>query len=255
MTGASDGIGLGFAKDLAHRGFNIILHGRNKQKLEGVAEQLAEAYPKMQTRIYIANASSLEGDGYFRDLLDPIKDLYVTVLVNNVGGIPSPVKTFAYLQDTTPEKIDAIFNLNAGFTTKITRAVIPTLIKNEPSAILNLGSAASLGLPMLSIYGSAKAYLMTLSECLQNEFIKQGKDVTVHGLMVGSVATNLNGLPPSFFTPTSEVMAKSTLRRAGKAPVVMSGFWRHGLQAIALTIWPQWIRQRLSITILKQLEG
>lgn len=41
VTGASDGIGLGFAHELAHRGFNVILHARNATKLEGVNSQLS----------------------------------------------------------------------------------------------------------------------------------------------------------------------------------------------------------------------
>ena len=40
VTGGSDGIGLAFAERLAHRGFNVLITGRNEEKLKGVCERL-----------------------------------------------------------------------------------------------------------------------------------------------------------------------------------------------------------------------
>ena len=247
VTGASDGIGVAFAQDLARRGFNVVLHGRNREKLEGVAKRLATDFPKVQTRLFIADASSYSTDGNLQELVDTVKGLHVTVLVNNVGGYSGKDSPFANLQDLTAEKIDSITHLNATFTTKVTRAMLPTLLQNEPSVILNIGSFACLGLPRLSVYAGTKNYLIALSEALQIELIAAGKDVTVHAAVVGAVATQRSGFATTLFSPSPEAMATATLSRAGRAPVTMAAYWGHALQGTLMGIWPQWIRQRVFI--------
>jgi 17beta-estradiol 17-dehydrogenase / very-long-chain 3-oxoacyl-CoA reductase len=141
VTGASDGIGFGFAEELASRGFHIILHGRNEQKLKGCQERLSKNYPQAKTRLYVADATQ----PFSVELLNAaVEGTHLTLLVNNVGGFP--LNDFPLAQDYTSEQIDMLINLNVGFTTKIDRELLPTLIKNEPSAILNISSLASYGM-------------------------------------------------------------------------------------------------------------
>ena len=58
ITGASDGMGLAHAHELARTGFNIVLMARNKEKLENVARELQEKY-KVKTRVVVFNFGSL----------------------------------------------------------------------------------------------------------------------------------------------------------------------------------------------------
>lgn len=64
VTGASDGIGRAFSAELLSRGFNVLLHGRNKEKLERVKRELLELHPKRAIEIVVADASKLEKRSY-----------------------------------------------------------------------------------------------------------------------------------------------------------------------------------------------
>lgn len=59
VTGASDGIGRAFAGELAGRGFNVVLHGRNPEKLGRVMADLQDKFPERSFRIVIADAGTV----------------------------------------------------------------------------------------------------------------------------------------------------------------------------------------------------
>lgn len=65
VTGPTAGIGESYAIELAKLGFNIVLMGRSKEKLEAVQRKVEEANKDVQTKIVIADFSqSLEADFY-----------------------------------------------------------------------------------------------------------------------------------------------------------------------------------------------
>jgi len=85
ITGSTDGIGKALAKQLYQRGFNLILHGRNEDKMKQAVQEL-KASGTGDIRYFIADAAK---DGHdFQALVQPFKDLNITLLVNNVGGTP-----------------------------------------------------------------------------------------------------------------------------------------------------------------------
>ncbi|KAL9112670.1 MAG: hypothetical protein Q9187_007730, partial [Circinaria calcarea] len=141
ITGASSGIGFGFAQELCSRGFNVILHGRNPNKLERLQAELQRQFPDRSIRIAIADAVQSKVASSIEDIVSSLRDLQLTVLINNIGGItgmaPPPFKTLAAY---TAQEVDETIKVNAGFATQITRALLPVLQKNQPSLILNIGS-------------------------------------------------------------------------------------------------------------------
>ena len=227
VTGASDGIGFGVCQELAARGFHIILHGRNQQKLDRRASDLSKEFPRLHTRISLADASKSVS---FDALLETIKDIYLTVLVNNVGGNKNLPRQFMNLQEQSLNDIESTLNLNAGFTAKITNTLLPTLMKNEPSLILNIGSLTALGIPRVSVYAGTKGFLVSHSESLQTELVAQGRDVTVHAVYVGPVQSG--GYRPddaSLFVPTSKGMAQATLAKVGSSTVTITLYFPHAI--------------------------
>lgn len=87
VTGASDGIGKGVAKELYLRGFNLILHGRNAEKTQKVAEEiraLRHGQEQRDVRVFLADASRNDHD--FEKIVSPFKELNVSLLINNAGG-------------------------------------------------------------------------------------------------------------------------------------------------------------------------
>ena len=139
VTGASDGIGLGLAQELAQSGFNVVLHGRDLAKLERVKAHLGRDFPETGVRIAVADASS-SAAGQVQNVLAILHDLHLTVLVNNVGGASGVSERFSLLQRQTPQEIDSLININLRFPTQLTKAVLPILTR--PSLVINLGSFA-----------------------------------------------------------------------------------------------------------------
>lgn len=88
VTGASDGLGVGWAHELAAEGINVILHGRNSSKLDGIKSTL-EAEHKICVRTLVLDAEKLptsleEGayDEFDRLILDTVADIPLTILIN-----------------------------------------------------------------------------------------------------------------------------------------------------------------------------
>jgi 17beta-estradiol 17-dehydrogenase / very-long-chain 3-oxoacyl-CoA reductase len=85
ITGATDGIGKGLAKELYTKGFNLILHGRNKEKMMKVVEEL-KALNKMggDIKFFFADASKQNHD--FDSMVKQFEGLNITLVINNVGN-------------------------------------------------------------------------------------------------------------------------------------------------------------------------
>ena len=94
VTGATDGIGKALARELLRNGFNLIIHGRNEAKMRKVTEDLRMSVPEKpdaDIRYFIADASQAGHD--FAKMIEPFKDLQITMVYHNVGG-----------SDTSPER-------------------------------------------------------------------------------------------------------------------------------------------------------
>ena len=84
VTGASDGIGKAIAKELYARGFNLILHGRNEEKLWKTAEDIRRARgPLKDVKLWIADATSPSID--FEAVAEKWKRLNITLVIHNVS--------------------------------------------------------------------------------------------------------------------------------------------------------------------------
>ena len=85
VTGASDGIGKAFAKELYAKGFNLILHGRNEYKLNRVREEIASAGAgQREVRLWIADATDPKPE--FSAAIAEWQGLDISIVIHNVGG-------------------------------------------------------------------------------------------------------------------------------------------------------------------------
>lgn len=248
VTGASDGIGRAFARNLSAKGFNVILHGRNQTKLEGVMADLKKVYPKTQYRIVTADASNSHGmKQAIEDIANSLHDLPgpLTILINNVGGTSNLPRTFLALRSYTSADVDGVINLNARFTTQLTRALLPMLSANgQKGLVMNLSSLAGvIGTPYTSVYSGTKAYLSAWSTSLSRELALDGIPVEVLSLVVGRVTdTVFFKEQASLFTPGSNTLAKAALGKVGCGQVVVEPYWGHGLQMGLVTSLPVWMQ-------------
>ncbi|KAL1963893.1 hypothetical protein VTN77DRAFT_7699 [Rasamsonia byssochlamydoides] len=254
VSGASDGIGLGFAQELCRRGFNVFLHGRNREKLLRVQEQLRKAYPAVHTKIIVFDASnpSEEMDGIVRE----IGDVHLTVLINNVGGQGGVTLGSSYvrLQDYTHKQVQDLINVNVVFMVQLTRLLLPILQKNAPGLIINMSSAASFGMPWLTVYCAAKGFVNTFSKALAAEMRAEGQQIEVLGVIVGSVKTASNDVEEELFIPPARTMASATLDRVGCGRLIAWGYWLHRIQGIGFDILPLKLMQATATAHLRGLQ-
>ncbi|KAI8958499.1 NAD(P)-binding protein [Daldinia sp. FL1419] len=270
VTGASDGIGLALAHELAANGFNVVLHGRNREKLSRVESELRDAFPQRSFRILVADAhvvpcvncltASENGrqDGSaaldFAAIKQELDGLNLTVVVNNAGGNPiGPI--FVPLKDKTEDRTIENVSLNALFPLHLARTLLPNLIQNSPSLLINIGSMSDRGLPLIATYAASKQFLMTLTGALRLEIAMEGKanDVEVLGIRAGRV-TGVSRYKelPSLFSPSTETFAKAALAHAGNGGGVVIGYWAHALQQLVTDSLPGWVLDKVMINVMHQ---
>ena len=149
VTGASQGIGMAIARDLAKLGHNLILVARRADILAQLADELerkhsiiAEVYP-----------CDLADTDQLHKLIDDIRDRNINIIINSAG-----IASFGPFinQDWNYETTQ--FALNATAVFELTHAVLPGMIRRKTGAICNVGSAAgNIPIPNNATYVLTKA--------------------------------------------------------------------------------------------------
>jgi 17beta-estradiol 17-dehydrogenase / very-long-chain 3-oxoacyl-CoA reductase len=229
------------------RGFHVILQGRNKQKLETAKAKLEGEHLGAKIKDLVIDAQT----GSIRDLekeIVSIQHLNITILVNNVGGVPlGMTRYFKPLTEYSFDEIDGLIDLNARFLARITRLVLPFLPRKSPSLIMNVSSGADIGMPWMVMYSGAKGFVTSFSKALAREMKMEGLPVEVVALTLGDVYSGTNTTPLSWKTPSSRVFARATLDRIGRAagdiPHVLTPYWAHALTLGSFDYLPERVRQ------------
>ena len=167
ITGASAGLGVEFARQLAKRGHRLVLAARRKERLDELAAELGNAR---------AVAIDLSKFGAAAELMANVQAAgeQVELLVNNAGfGLIGP---FAEL-DAARER--EMIDLNVGALTDLCRAVAPGMIARKSGGILNVGSTAAFQPgPKRAVYFATKAFVLSLTEALHEELKPHGIKVS-----------------------------------------------------------------------------
>ena len=167
ITGASAGLGVEFARQLAKRGHRLVLVARRKERLEELAKELGNARA-VAIDLSKANAAA--------KLMADIEAAgeEVEILVNNAGfGL---IGRFASL-DAKRER--QMIDLNVGVLTDLCRAVAPRMIERNSGGIVNVASTAAFQPgPNMAVYFATKAFVLSLSEALHEELKPHGVRVT-----------------------------------------------------------------------------
>lgn len=253
VTGASDGIGKGFAEELCEQGFNVILHGRNVAKLETVRAALLKLWPERQIELLVLDAATAVDDPTtLAAAAERLSHLNLRIIINNVAGGLDTLWT--PLAKRTPSEITRCLAVTAHFPTQLTCAFLPALLKRQPALIVNVGSGVGeLPAPYIAVYAGAKAYNHAFSRCLATEMRAEGHDVEVLGLLVGMVATHSAPRATSPLVPSARVFARSALRMVGCGRSVVWAYWPHALQFGGLVMnLPRWILEMAVIGIARK---
>ncbi|NET73896.1 MAG: SDR family NAD(P)-dependent oxidoreductase [Sphaerospermopsis sp. SIO1G2] len=132
ITGSTDGIGLDTAKIFAEMGHYVLLHGRNPEKLQNVANELAAISAVAGVDSYVADLSNLADVAQFAHAVAQ-KHSKLDVLINNAG-------IYSSANLLTPDGLDARFAVNTIAPYLLAKALLP-LMEND-GRIVNLSSAA-----------------------------------------------------------------------------------------------------------------
>ncbi|CAG8953794.1 hypothetical protein HYFRA_00006686 [Hymenoscyphus fraxineus] len=260
ITGASDGIGKGYAYELARQNFNLILHGRNAQKLCSVRSYLLTEFPSISIKTVLSDACLYGPPSYkeIKEIVAEIQDLHLTILINNVGTGTRPTgHVFSNFQHDIPSDIDAIINANARFPAHITRALLPLLLSHsKPSLLLTMGSIADIGSPYLSVYSATKAFGTSFSRALTREMAAEGQNIEVLAIMTSSVTeTATENAPCSIVRPAARDFARAALRRTGCGWDVVEGVWTHAvLHAVTRRLPAGWLSGILRESVREEMK-
>jgi len=172
VTGASSGIGLDIARQLARDGYELFLVARSAGKLHEIAKELGNA------KVIVADLAREDAPQQVFDASGP-----VDVLVNNAGfGVMGP------FSETDLQKELEMIDVNIGALTALTKLYLRPMIERRSGHIVNVASTAAFQPgPLMAVYYATKAYVLSFSEAIADELRDSG--VTVTALCPGPTAT------------------------------------------------------------------
>jgi len=182
VTGAGRGVGRGIAHVLARAGAGVMVTSRTAAQVDETVQQIRSAGGRAAGFV-----ADVEDPASIEALLAATEDALgpVTTMVNNAGGTEpagAPFATLAY------RDITAAVSNNLTGALLCCRAVLPSMLERGRGRIINVASGAGLvGLPILGVYGAAKAGLIRFSENLALEIA--GRGVSVFAITPGAVRT------------------------------------------------------------------
>ncbi len=180
ITGASSGIGLVIAKDVAIRGDVPILVARSTEKLQKLSEDILETTGIVAPYFTLDVSDSNAVTKTFEQILREHK---VDVLINNAGyGV------FDALVDARIEDIIGMFQVNVLGLIACTKAVLPSMLDRNKGHIINIASqAGKLATPKSSIYSATKHAVLGMTNSLRMEL--KGTNIHVSAVNPGPIKT------------------------------------------------------------------
>lgn len=172
ITGASKGIGKAIAELLALRGYDILLVARSANLLDQVSKEIQSSSGRKCYYLEADLSSADSAESVFNWCERNHYD--VSVLVNNAGyGLSGPFEKYGLKEYTE------MLQVNMLTLTQLCRLFAPTLQKQSAGYILNIGSTSAYqALPFLAAYAASKAYVLTFSRGLFQEYRKTNLSVT-----------------------------------------------------------------------------
>ncbi|MDE1655435.1 SDR family NAD(P)-dependent oxidoreductase [Actinotignum schaalii] len=212
VTGGSSGIGLAFARQLAARGYALVLVARGKERLNAVAEQFRAGGVECETMCCDLGV----GNDVAR-LCSYLDDHAVDVVVNNAGA-----GLYESLVNGDMDRIEAAAALMAGAPVRIGAAATAAMAARGKGTLINIASVQSF-VPM-GAYAALKSFVRVWSESLAVEL--HGSGVTVTAVLPGWVRSDFHrnsggkrsGVPDALWLEPDTV-ARAALAAAARGKV------------------------------------
>jgi 17beta-estradiol 17-dehydrogenase / very-long-chain 3-oxoacyl-CoA reductase len=240
ITGASDGLGRSFARELAGYGFNLILISRTQEKLTRLQTELEAAGIEVLT--VAADLSDTSGHTY-PGIIKAARDVDLSIVINCVGATVH--RRYA---DITPATLNHLLSINVYNTAALTNFTLPLLLHHSTitgrrSAVLNVGSIVGrFYWPGTQLYGACKAFIDHLTIPLAFEYRDQLDVLSFQPTVMDTAMAT--GTEPAAITIPPQAAAHAALSHLGLC-VASHGHWRHAILAVLFTIIPDGLRNRI----------
>jgi NAD(P)-dependent dehydrogenase (short-subunit alcohol dehydrogenase family) len=183
ITGGGSGIGLAMARAFAANGYSVVIIGRDKNRLQKVAEKLSRTKSTV-TPIACDVRDPASVEKFFREIGK--RHSSIDVLINNAGIAHALAPTDQLPVETWKEVIDT--NLTGTFL--VTRAALP-LMRAGGTIVNNLSVAALRPFAGMSAYNASKFGALGFTHALREDLRKRG--IRVVALLPGATDTDIWG--------------------------------------------------------------
>ncbi|SFK68040.1 3-oxoacyl-[acyl-carrier protein] reductase [Paenibacillus sp. 1_12] len=180
VIASSQGLGKGIAAELVKEGANVMLTGRDQEKLQTVKNELEQ----LGTGKVAFHPADITNPAHIQQLVQVTRDTYgrIDILVNNAGGPPSG--SFEQFSD---EQWQAAFELNLLSYIRVIREALPDL-KKQGGRIINMASSSiKVPIPGLLLSNTFRAGIVGLTKTLAEELAPY--DILVNTVAPGRIAT------------------------------------------------------------------
>jgi short-subunit dehydrogenase len=235
VTGASSGIGLAFARELARRGYPVLAVARRRERLDGLAREAAEHGGLVEPLV-----ADLKTEDGLASLARRITELgSIALLVNNAGVATSGDFKSASLE----EELGAI-RLNVVALVTLTHHVLSEMTRRGRGAVINVASVVAFQpFPHFAVYAATKAFVLSFTEALAEEV--KGTGVRIVALCPGAARTEIEvfsrneGLLGRLPSLTPEEIVEAGLRALNDGSVVEVVGWLNWMSTFMIRFMPR----------------
>ena len=229
ITGGSSGIGRDMAYYLSNLGYDLIIVGKDIEKLNAVKKKCCTNVKVIQYDLSIINN--------VYKLYEDVKNDNIDILINNAGfGL------FGNFVDTSLERELEMINLNIIAVHILTKLFLIKFHEKNSGYILNVASSAGfMAGPKLSTYYSTKNYVLRETLAIYEEMKKMNSNVKISVLCPGPVDTNFNKVAGGSFNTksvSSEYVARYAIRNMFKNKLIIIPTFRMKLAIFFIRFIP-----------------
>jgi uncharacterized protein len=201
VTGASSGIGVALAGELARRGHALTLVARRADRLRDMAAEISREHGVRVEWIAVDLTDASERDRIPAEVAS--RGLVVDRLVNDAG-----MGTSGRFHELSVAKEVQLVRLNVEAMVALCGAFLPGMVERGSGAVLNVASVSGfMPVPQQATYSASKAFVLTFTEALTLDL--HGTGVTATALCPGPVKTEfegiIEGLPSALFVDPARV--------------------------------------------------
>lgn len=241
ITGASGGIGLAMAQELAKRKIDLLLVARSVEKLSEAQQKLTATHGiKVE---YLSTDLSLAGSAKTVFNWTAENNFNVSILINNAG-----YGTWGEVANTPVETLTNMMQLNMNTLVEMCHLFLPELKKQPASYILNVASTAAYqAVPTLSVYAASKAFVVLFTRGLKREL----KNTSVSVTCVSPGATSTNFVSRAGMDAMKERAEKFSMPADVVAKIAINGMFKHKTEVI--TGFANWLTAQLTYFVPKSI--